>query len=186
MIRFIIRVLDVFPAWVERTVMLASVLMLIGMSGIMFLGTILRYLFHSPWKWPEEVVVYMFAWSIFILMGAVARQYGHVRISFFIDHVMGSPDKAQRISNVVENIIGLGISIFLAYAAFRWMNFSREMGVVLWSATGLRYGQWLVRIVPMLGLFLLSFFYLERSIRMLLAVAISRRQVEKNHVGDLT
>ncbi|UCC60772.1 MAG: TRAP transporter small permease [Dehalococcoidia bacterium] len=184
MLRFIIRILDVFPAWVERATLLASVLMLIGMAGIMFLSTIFRYLLDSPWKWSEEALVYMLAWSIFILMGSVARQYGHVRISFFIDRIMGSPDKAQRLSNVMENIIGLGIGIFLAYSAFRWMNFSREMGAIVWSAAGFTYAQWLTRIVPTLGLCLLSFFYLERSIRMLLAVAISRRQVETNHEGD--
>ena len=88
--------------------------------------------------------------------------------------------------NVMENIIGLGISIFLAYASYRWMDFSREMGAIVWSAAGFTYAQWLTRIVPTLGLCLLSFFYLERSVRMLLAVAVSRRQVKTNHEGDIT
>jgi len=183
-IRFIIRILDVFPAWVERATLLASILMLIGMTGIMFLSTIFRYILDSPWKWSEEALVYMLSWSIFILMGSVARKHEHVRISFFIDRVMGSPDKAQRVSNVLENIVGLGISIFLAYAAFRWLNLSREMGAIVWSATGHTYAEWLTRIVPTLGLCLLSFFYLERSIRMLLSFAISWRRVKTSREKD--
>lgn len=186
MTRFLLRALDVFPAWVERATMLASILMLIGMVLIMFVSTVFRYIVELPMKWSEEALMFMLAWSIFILMGSVARRDEHVRIGFVMEWVMGSPEKARRVWNVLENVIGLGISIFLAYAAYRWLNISRDMGSIVWSAAGFSYPQWLTRIVPTLGLFLLSFFYFERNIRMLLAVVASRRKDQSSDNGDVT
>jgi TRAP-type C4-dicarboxylate transport system permease small subunit len=162
--------------WVERLTMGLSVTMLILMVSIMFLATIFRYILESPWKWSEEALVYLMAWSIFILMGSVARQNQHVRIGFLMERIMGGPKRAELVSSALENIIGVCIGIFLAYAAVRWTNTSREMGTIVWSATGVSYSQWLVRIIPTTGLCLLSLFYLERSIRMLISLVRSRRR----------
>jgi len=185
-IRFLLRVLDTFPAWLEKATILASILMLVGMVGIMFVSTVFRYMVDLPMKWSEEALTYMLAWSIFILMGSVARRGEHVKIGFFMERIMGSPEKAQRVSDVLENIIGLCISIFLAYAAYRWMNVSREMGTTLWSAAGFSYADWITRIVPTLGLCLLSLFYFERNIRMLLSVANSKRRAHHSDNGSIT
>ncbi len=184
MLRVLLRVLDAFPSWVEKAIVLVSVLMLVGMAGVMFLATIFRYILDRPWQWPEEVLVYLMAWSVFILVGPVARQNAHVRLGFVLERIISSPSKAQMISSALENVIGLGIGIFLAYAAVRWMNISREMGTIVWSATGHSYAQWLTRIVPMIGLCLLAFFYLERSIRMLLYFAIRARLSRKGKPED--
>jgi TRAP-type C4-dicarboxylate transport system permease small subunit len=153
----------------------------------MFLATIFRYILDRPWQWPEEVLVYLMAWMMFILIGPIARQRAHIRIGFLIERITGSPSKAESISSAMENIIGLGIGIFFAYAAVRWMNISREMGIIVWSATGVSYPQWLTRIVPMLGLCLMAFFYLERSIRMILHSVVRARlsRVEKSEDSSL-
>jgi TRAP-type C4-dicarboxylate transport system permease small subunit len=180
----LLRAMDAFPMWVERLTMVASVAMLILMVSIMFLATIFRYILESPWKWSEEALVYLMAWSIFILIGSVARQNEHIRIGFVMERIMGGPKRAAVVSNALENIIGVCIAIFLAYAAVRWTNTSREMGTIVWSATGVKYSQWLVRIIPTAGLCLLSLFYLERSIRMLLALVHSRRQPRSDDTDE--
>jgi TRAP-type C4-dicarboxylate transport system permease small subunit len=183
-IKFLLKALDTIPAWIEKATMLASVLMLIAMVGIMFLSTIFRYLLNSPWKWSEEALVFMLAWSIFILLGTVARRDEHVRIGFVMELLLG-PEKAKRVWTVIENVLGLGVGIFLAYAGYTWLDISRDMGSISWSAAGFSYPQWVTRIVPTLGLSLLAFFYLERNTRMIIAFFAARRSKKPADFGDM-
>jgi TRAP-type C4-dicarboxylate transport system permease small subunit len=95
------------------------------------------------------------------------------------------PEKAKRVWTVIENVLGLGIGIFLSYAAYTWLDISRDMGSISWSAAGFSYPQWVTRIVPTIGLCLLAFFYLERNIRMIISFFAARRSDKPSDFGDM-
>jgi TRAP-type C4-dicarboxylate transport system permease small subunit len=55
------------------------------LAGTMFYSVIMRYFFHAPPFWSEEVLRTLFLWSVTLSAGLAIKRGMNVRVSFFVD-----------------------------------------------------------------------------------------------------
>ncbi|MEE8385156.1 MAG: TRAP transporter small permease subunit, partial [Dehalococcoidia bacterium] len=123
-------------------------------------------------------------YSIFVVLGAVTRSNQHIRVGFVLEWLVGER-KAQRIWTTLENVIGLGLTAFLAYTAVRWAAESHATGEKEFTHFIENfYSVWIIKVMPAVGICLLSFFYFERCARQLLSY-ISSRSRTRSAGGDM-
>ena len=75
-------VFQTLPNWVLGSVMLAGV-------AISFANIVSRYVFGHAIFWAEEILVYLTMWGVFIGMGAVAYNGGHLNMDLFSSRLKG-------------------------------------------------------------------------------------------------
>ena len=138
---------------------------LIGMAGVMFFATVLRYLFDFPLPWSEEVLRYMMAWSILLLIGVVARRDEHIRFNFFAEKLFGQ-SRAPQVWAFLENLFGLVTMGFLSWVGFKYFWYAYTLGFrTPNTALPWKYPFWVVQIVFFIGMILTGLFYLERLVK---------------------
>ena len=81
-----------------------------GMAIIIFIQVIWRYLFRSPFIWPEELAKLLFVWSSLLGAAIGLRRGSHFRIDFFINSL----------SKKGRAIFDLTTDIFLCFLVSYW------------------------------------------------------------------
>ncbi len=134
---------------------------------LMFVEVLARYFLN--WSIPFALVLIegMLVWGVFLLVGSVARDDGHVRIGFFIERVLGH--RAKPFYTTVENIFSLVASSFLVYVGYRLIAHEIHTGMkgVIIPGSGAQgtdfmYYLWVPMLIIPLGFFITSVFYMER------------------------
>ncbi|UCC59707.1 MAG: TRAP transporter small permease, partial [Dehalococcoidia bacterium] len=133
--------------------------------------------FDISYAWYEHVIILMLVWSIFILVGSSTRRDDHIIVGFFIEKIAGSEERARRIRTVLDTVIGLGISTFLVWALYRWAAYSHSLGSLIYITGTGYYAEWIRRVPVVVGIGLVSFFYLERFIKLLVLLIGSQREI---------
>ena len=54
------------------------------MTGLVTVGTILRYFFDAPWIFTEELVKAIYVVLSYLALAAIARSGGHIRVDLFL------------------------------------------------------------------------------------------------------
>jgi TRAP-type C4-dicarboxylate transport system permease small subunit len=175
-LRVLYGVLERISRWLDRLSVGAGVLMLVIMLALTFVGVILRYGFSISYSWQEHFIVLMLAWSIFIVVGSSTRSNDHIMIGFLIEKMAGSEERAARIRTALDNVIGLGITIFVTWALYRWTSFSRSLGSDVYVQDVGYYPEWIRRVPVVAGMGLVSFFYVERIVRQLVHLTSPRSE----------
>ena len=62
-----------------------TILSMAGITIILSLNVILRYLFSRPFHWAEEISVLLIVWVVLLGAGLVQQKDGHVAISYLFD-----------------------------------------------------------------------------------------------------
>ncbi|MFC1974342.1 TRAP transporter small permease [Chloroflexota bacterium] len=151
-----------------------GIFMLFVTVGLIFVNSSARVIVILPAGWIEDVVVFMVAWSVFLMLGPVAKRDEHIRVGFLVSRVLGEK-KAETVWTAVENIIGLGFASLFAFYGYEWVVFSYDQHLIRYSPGGFWYAVWIVRIAVPLGMSILAFLYLERTIRQLMLFITRRR-----------
>ena len=136
------------------------------MAGMMFAEVIYRiFTGGSLLQFGQTILRAMVAWSVFLLVGSVARRDEHIRITFFIEKALGS--RAQTVWSVLEDIVTLPICIFLVWASWRWLAHTMEQDVqfTLFQLAGFTYPAWIIYVIFPIGMGLGALFYIERVVR---------------------
>ncbi|MCI8652187.1 MAG: TRAP transporter small permease [Angelakisella sp.] len=68
----------------EKLFLMILGLLLAAMTGIMVYQVVLRYLFHRPNVWAEEVVKFLFAWVCFVGAPVCMRRNSHLKVDFLL------------------------------------------------------------------------------------------------------
>lgn len=80
---------------------------MVAMAFIILLAcanVFMRYALGRPWGWVEEVTVFTFVWLTMLGASAVIHAEGHCTIDVLVQRM---PPKAQRITNIVADLIVL-------------------------------------------------------------------------------
>lgn len=94
----------------NKVVMEICIIILFALVGILFMQVILRYYFHNPLSWPDEMARFLLIWITF-LGAAIAFGYnGHLGINYFVNKF------PKKIRNVVLFSIHIAIIFFLIIA----------------------------------------------------------------------
>ncbi|MFC1963047.1 TRAP transporter small permease [Chloroflexota bacterium] len=167
------RAIETFANALDRMSTGIVVFFLIVMATLMFVVTVVRYFVVISFGWTEEVLGFLLAWSVFLLIGAAARRGEHIRVGFFLERFLGE-NRAKNVSTVVENVVGLAACSYFTWYGCKWVIWGFRHGLESWSAGGFYYALWIPWIIVPIGLGLISFFYLERCIGQL-AHLVSRK-----------
>ena len=88
----------------KKPVELICGILMVGITGVVFLQVISRYVFHHPFDWPEELARFLFVW-VALLGAALALKRG---VHFSIEALV------KRFSVKWQVFIALSIHILLS------------------------------------------------------------------------
>jgi TRAP-type C4-dicarboxylate transport system permease small subunit len=154
--------LDRLLAGLERAaiVVLLCSLLLLGLLQI-----ILRNVFTSGLFWADEVLRHLVLWLGFLGASLATHEQRHLRMDVLARWM---PEGAQSWLDLLLNLVAASGCAILAQAAWTFVRFERESGVVL--SVGLAV--WMVQSIVPLGFALMM---LRFALRMLEALAQLRK-----------
>ena len=89
-----------------------SVLGLVALVILTFLGTIFRYVFNAPFIWQEEVQMILIVWIVFWGASVAFRTGNHIAIEILVDAL---PEKAQKGIRIVVDVVTAAALLFIIY-----------------------------------------------------------------------
>ena len=144
-----------------------AVFLLFAMAGFLIYSTTSDIVFNHHINYSEELLLYMLALSVYIMLSVASKRNMHIRTDFFLKRLVGDK-QANHLSSAIENLLGLGIGIFLIYWAYDWWygfyHNRHDAGWHLEAYLPLWFHYTIARMTPLIGLSILSFFYFERLI----------------------
>lgn len=150
------KVLDV----IEMTIRFISRVFIGAIVAVIFYAVVMRYIFHRPPAWSEELSRFIFIWMIMFSAVLVTREESHIQITFVLDLL----PKTLRffLSNFVRLLmIGFcwvmiqeGLEIYPIVAEASSPSFGISMG-------------WLYLSIPVSGI-LMGIYILEAMIKSIL------------------
>lgn len=131
---------------------LAGTFFLTG-CGLVVYGVVMRYVFHSPVFWVDEIFTYLLLWGIMIGWSLTEKEGRHIRVHLLYDFL---PGKWQYRVSIFEKIVSLVFCGFFVYASTKLFLKYLESGQVSVNA---HISLWIVAmIMPVAGiLFALRF-----------------------------
>lgn len=168
---------EVFSNLIERLLTNFSILLLIAMWLLLLYNTVNEWL-DSSWitTWTLEIVGWMVAWSIFVLMGPVAKWDLHIKVTYFPHRLLGESGGTAFVS-MMENMAGLAVGIFMSIHAMRYVIWTSNLPGDMAnpeSVGGWTYPLWAVHLGLFIGFVTLSFFYFNRIIMFMVNIVTQR------------
>lgn len=154
--------LEVFFSFMDKFWQAAGVSMLIGMWGLLLVNAIARWTNLTPIGWSLEITGYMIAWSIFVMMGPVARTDGHIKVTFLPEKLLGQK-RGTALAYNAESLVGLFMCIYLAYHSYILVHETYLLHYRVESAGGWYYPMWIVRSGILVGFSFSALYYFERT-----------------------
>ncbi len=79
-----------------------------------FTNVVLRYVFHAPIYWAEEVMIFTFVWCVFLGAAVVALRGEHLRVEL-LTWIL--PPEMQRGLGIVIHAVAATVMAFVAWRA---------------------------------------------------------------------
>ncbi len=108
--------------WLERLLMSACGVCLIGFTSMTLLDVVARLLGH-PLLWPQEVTSAFFIYGVFIGTAAATRRCEHLQLSA-VTEAMGR--RTRRLFEVINRLVIMAVGLCLI--SFGWENFLTGFG----------------------------------------------------------
>ncbi|WP_157970153.1 TRAP transporter small permease [Pelagibacterium sediminicola] len=137
--------------WLDRWFEPIALTLTMGLIAMLiFLQVIMRYVFQNSLVWSEELVRWLFIWTIWIGIAYAFRTGQHIRITAFTDRLPGA--MALRL----ERAIQVAMVVFFLWIA--WLGVqqatspivARQSSIVMhWPLTGAKVSlTWLYMTLP--------------------------------------
>ena len=123
-----------FIGGIGKVLDVTTVLLMLGMVGVVFYQVIMRQIFERPPIWGEEISVTIMIWFVFLGIVLGLEENLHIGIAMFVSKL---PKKAQFVLEVVVNLLILTLSIFLLVYGYILVSNMLNFGTRL-PATGMR------------------------------------------------
>ncbi|MFC1926134.1 TRAP transporter small permease [Chloroflexota bacterium] len=159
----IVKALSKYMDTMHKATTALSVVFLFFTVIIMTYAVVARYL-TSALFYGEPFVVIMLVWTVFLLIGSVARRDEHIRIGFFVNKLLGK--RASPFIYGLESVASLALCIYFAYWGIRWVQLAMIINEgISYNELGDEYPAWIPYIIAPGGLIIAATFYLERIVR---------------------
>ncbi|MDR1625231.1 MAG: TRAP transporter small permease [Spirochaetia bacterium] len=106
-----------------------SVLTLGGMTVLIFIQVIFRYVFNQPLAWSEELARFLFIWMTFVAGVVAARRGQHIGVELIVNMLPGAGKKAIGIFAHLVSTAFFGIISF--YCISLWDKLSSQLSPAL-------------------------------------------------------
>ena len=102
-------------AWLERHIeeVIAGVCVVV-MTVLVFFQVVMRYVFHKPTSWSDEIAIYAMVWSVYLSMSWAVRERAHIRVMNLINLF---PGKMALGLTMFSDAVWFLFSLFLTYQA---------------------------------------------------------------------
>ena len=99
--------------WIERHLeeCIAGVCLSI-MSVLVFYQVVMRYVFHRPTSWSDEIAVYAMLWSVYLSCSWAVRERAHIRVMNVINLF---PGKARTAMTVLSDSVWFVFGLFITW-----------------------------------------------------------------------
>jgi len=155
--------MDKIFKYLDRLIKNIIVISLVAMLIIMLLQVFYRFVLNHALPWPEEAIVILMLWSMYLSAAYLFKENGHIAFDYFVDGL------STKIKNVLKLINNLLIIIFLGIIIF--YGFKMSIGVLHIKTGALRIS----RMIPYLFVPVSAIFMLIYSIQKINHV-ISKKQ----------
>ena len=98
--------------WALNADLAVSIAALILLVGVTFFGVVMRYIFHAPFVWQEEVQLALILWAVFFAGGAAFRTGNHVAIDMVVNLF---PPGLRKAVDVAVTALALLVLAYLIY-----------------------------------------------------------------------
>lgn len=100
----------------DRTIKWTCVVLLAGMTALVFLNVALRYLFNSSIIVSEEIGRYMFVWMTFLGSIFAFNENAHIKVDFLVDRL---PAGAQKVLRLLVDLLMLLCCVLMSVGGWR-------------------------------------------------------------------
>lgn len=151
------RILDRIWSVIDLVIKYLMAICFGGMTLIIFLQVVSRYVLKSPLSWSEELARYLFVWVSYIGSVIAARQGQHIGVELLIKKF---PSRCNQIIRIIANVLtGCFFLVVFIYFCKMWPMLSMQKTSALQLPMSYPY------LGLGIGSILLAFTYLTDAIR---------------------
>jgi TRAP-type C4-dicarboxylate transport system permease small subunit len=85
------------------------------MTVLVFFQVVMRYVFHAPTSWSDEIAVYAMVWSVYISTAWAVRERAHIRVMNLINLF---PGKSKLAITMLSDLIWFVFAVFLTWQSW--------------------------------------------------------------------
>lgn len=148
--------------WIATFLLILATACGIALTGFVALSAVMRYVFHAPFAFTEELVGLLFAALVFLALPFVTLKRRHIHVTLLSDLF---PTSVQRLSNIAGDLLVVLFCVWFGSFAFDFTHFSFELGartdlsrILLWPWMAL-----MVAASALMGLFTVVLLLRRRS-----------------------
>jgi TRAP-type C4-dicarboxylate transport system permease small subunit len=142
---------------IERVIQVISQVFIGAIVAVIFYAVVMRYAFHQPPSWSEELSRFIFIWMIMLSAVLVTREQSHIQITFVIDLL---PQKVRFFLMNLVRLLMVGFCWVMVQQGFKIYPTVAEASS---PSFGISMG-WLYLSIPISGL-LMGIYILEAMIK---------------------
>lgn len=158
-------ILDSFNTVMLRSCLRAAVVCLVGMTAITLIQVGARYLFSSPFAWPEEVARMLMVWMTFLVIPGAYRDGLLIRLDSVTSRI---PEKLQ---SKLDTLIHFGLLLLFVVLLFESVWLVQKGSVIRASSVNIPMGL-VFSVMPFSFLLLIAV-----SLEQISAAVIRKEQV---------
>lgn len=125
--------------------------LMIGMSVLIFVQVVMRYIFGNSLVWSEELARYLFVWLVYFSVSYTAKREKHIRIDAAL---MVFPKKARPYIEILSEVLIFLFSIFIVVTSITVVQKIAASGQ---HSPALGLPMQLVYAAPLVGFILTAF-----------------------------
>lgn len=100
----------VLKGWVDRILDIYSIVLFLGVFGVVLLQVFMRFCLDSPLVWSEELARYLFMWVSLIGWVFATRNGTHIRVSIIADNL---PARARKVLDILNLLLTIAFALIL-------------------------------------------------------------------------
>lgn len=170
--------LRIFSDTIERICLIVSSIAMVVMATVLVYQVIMRYFFHNPTAWSDEVATLMFVWSVMLAIPIGIRRHEHISVEFFISLLKGIPHRIAIIFIELLTVLTIGAVGYFALGLLP--SAKRQLLTGISITLDVDVPLYVMYLAAPIGCFITVFFCLERVINTL----TNTPQWEKRHAVD--
>ncbi len=112
--------------WVEAAARWLSMALIIGLSVMVFVKVLFRYVFDNPIVWSDEVIMLMLLALTYLGAAVAAYQHKHIYVELLESIVSRHSEKASGVLRTITSLVSISVLCVIVYFSFKIISFSSD------------------------------------------------------------
>ncbi len=166
------RIMSTFESLFLGTVMISC-------TSILFVNIVMRYIFHHPLYWTEELVRYSIIWMVLIGGSKVVKRTGHIAVDILPSFL---PPKPKNILKNFVPLIAISFCGILFYFSWEHTMNVKDTGEI---TAAMEAPMWIMYLAFPAGALMMGIRWVQKFIHQLM---VKEKELpspkDKNKIGD--